>query len=161
MLIYLRHGDDRGNDLYQHDRPLNTHGKHEAGKEARHLIEKYEHPNRVCFSPFRRARETLEAMATCFRRPVEVHQDPRIAQHLSKKQQRAPQISPETLKLITIHEDEETFQRRVSDHVRVARAWTGTIWCITHQTVIEKIAPHFGMKAPRRLDFLDYVVMLR
>jgi broad specificity phosphatase PhoE len=163
MLIYLRHGDDRGNDVYRHDRPLNDHGRHRADKEARRLIAKYGHPDRVAVSPFRRTRETLEAMVPHFDRTVEVHQDPRIAQGLSSKQQREPRISPETLAVITANEDKEAFQHRISAHVRDARTWAaiGTVWVITHQAVIEEVAPHFGVRIPSNLDFLDHVVMLR
>lgn len=162
MLLYLRHGDDRGNNVYKHDRPLNDRGRHKAGKEARQLIEKYGHPNRVFVSPFRRTRETLTAMSLHFDRPVEVHQDPRIAQHLSSKQQRDPHISPDTRVTITINEDKEAFCRRIHAHVRDARAWAAisTVWCITHQTVIEEVAPHFGTKVPRSLNFLDHLLVL-
>lgn len=161
-LLYLRHGDDRGNDIYRHDRPLNDRGRHKAAKEAQCLIEKYGHPHRVFVSPFRRTRETLTAMALHFDRPVEVHQDPRIAQRLSSKQQRDPRISPETLAAITVNEDEKAFHLRIIPHVRDARAWAAlsTVWCITHQAVIEAVAPHFGRSVPDRLDFLDNVVML-
>lgn len=162
MLLYLRHGDDRGNDPYRHDRPLNARGRHEAGREARRLIKKYGHPHRVFISPFRRARDTLIAMTPHFERPVEIHHDPRIAQHLSSRQQRDPHISPETLATITLREDKETFRDRISAHVRDMRAWSasGTVWSITHQAVIEAIAPHFGKKISRSLDFLDHVLML-
>jgi broad specificity phosphatase PhoE len=162
MLLYLRHGDDRGNDVYRHDRPLNNHGIRKASKEALRLIQKYGHPHRVFVSPFRRARETLTAMAVHFERPVEIHQDPRIAQHLSSKQQRDPHISPETRAAITIKEDGETFRRRISAHVRDVRAWAAisTVWSITHQAVIETIAPHFGKSVSDNLAFLDHVLML-
>lgn len=162
MLIYLRHGDDRGNDIYCHDRPLNDRGKHKAHKEAKRLIEKYGHPDRVFVSPFRRARETLEAMAPRFERPVEIHQDPRIAQRLSPKQQSAPHICPETSAMVTVQEDALAFQRRISDHVRSVRTWavTHVVWCITHQAVIEGIAPHYGLKISSNLDFLDHIIAL-
>jgi broad specificity phosphatase PhoE len=162
MLLYLRHGDDRGNDIYRHDRPLNDHGKHRAGKEARRLIKKYGHPNRVFVSPFRRAQETLTAMALHFDRPVEVHQDPRIAQLLSSKQQQDPHISPETRAVIIVNEDEKAFRHRVATHVRDARAWAAIsmVWGITHQAVIEEIAPHFDTEVPKSLNFLDHVIML-
>lgn len=162
MLIYLRHGDDRGNDVYKHDRPLNDQGKYRAGEKARHLIKKYGHPNRVFVSPFRRTRETLTAMAVHFDRPVEIQQDPRIAQHLSSKQQRDPHINPETLATITVNEDKKTFRRRVAAHVMDMRAWgaLSAVWCITHKAVIDEVASHFGMKTPRSLGFLDHVVML-
>lgn len=162
MLIYLRHGDDRGNDIYRQDRHLNDHGRHKASKKARRLIERYGHPDRVFVSPFRRALETLEVMAPRFNRAVEIHRDPRIAQRLSPKQQVAPHISPETLAVIMIAEDENAFQHRVADHVGdvLSRAGTETVWCITHQVVIEAVTPHFGMEAPRDLDFLDHVVVL-
>jgi phosphohistidine phosphatase SixA len=162
MLLYLRHGDDRGNDLYKHDRSLNDRGKHKVEKEARRLIKKYGHPHRVFVSPFRRTRETLTIMSLHFDRPVEVRQDPRIAQHLSRKQQITPHISPETLAAITINEDEEAFRRRVTSHVEDARAWAAisTVWGITHQAVIEEVAQHFGAKVPNSLDFLDHILML-
>src|SRR5712671_530312 len=96
MLLYLRHGDDRGTDVYRHDRRLNSRGKKKAVKEAKHLIEKYGHPDAVFVSPFRRAIETLDCMTACFVRPVEIHRDARIAQYLSEKQRRDPCLSPET-----------------------------------------------------------------
>lgn len=163
MLIYLRHGDDRGDDTYPHDRPLNDRGKRRAAKRAKHLIKEYGHPHRVYISPFRRARETLAAMTPRFSQAVEVHPDPRIAQYLSKKQQRAPRLHPETLAAITPHEDEEAFQRRISSHVEDARIWadTLTIWCITHQIVIEAVERHFEVRAPRKLDFLEYLLALK
>jgi phosphohistidine phosphatase SixA len=162
MLLYIRHGDDRGNDIYRHDRPLNDHGCHRARREAKHLVEKYGHPHRVVVSPFRRALGTLTAMSPHFNLPVEVHQDPRIAQRLHGKQQHDPHLSPETLAVITVNEDEKAFRHRVAEHVRDARAWAAlsTVWCITHQAVIEMVAPHFSKKVPDDLDFLDHVVML-
>jgi len=162
MLLYLRHGDDRGDDFYRHDRPLNDHGRIKAGKKARQLIEKYGHPHRVFFSPFRRARDTLIAMTPHFIRPVEVHQDPRLAQHLSSKQQRDPRISPETLAMIAVREDEETFHRRIFAHVTDMRAWSaiGSVWSITHQAVIEAVVPYFDKTISKNLDFLDHVIVM-
>ena len=135
MLIYLRHGDDRGNDVYRHDRPLNDRGRKKAAKEAKRLIEKYGHPDTVFVSPFRRAIETLSCMTERFARPVDVNHDPRIAQCLSEKQRSAPSISPETLAVITIDEDREAFRRRIADHIEEARRRAregAAIWCITH-----------------------------
>ena len=160
MLIYLRHGDDRGSDAYQRDRRLTDRGKKKAFKRAQHLIEKYGHPDVVYVSPFRRTLETLEAMSTRFEREVTIRRDPRIAQHLRKKQRRDPQVSPETCAQVTIDEDGDAFHRRVAGHVEEVRRQTGgLIWCITHQTVIAKVAGHFDMKT-RDLDFLDHIVML-
>jgi phosphohistidine phosphatase SixA len=161
VLIYLRHGDDRGDDVYRHDRRLNDHGREKAAKAAKRLIEKYGHPDIVYVSPFRRTLETLDVMTARFVRPVVVRCDPRIAQHLSEKQRRDPKISPETQAQITIDEDRATFQARIEDHVRTVRDLTGLIWCITHQSIIERVAEHFDVKMPKDLDFLDHVVMLR
>ena len=160
MLIYLRHGDDRGDDVYRHDRPLNDRGRKKAGKAADRLIEKYRHPDVVYVSPFRRALETLEAMYEHFERDVIVHRDRRIAQHLSEKQQRAPQVSPETCAQVTLLEDRSAFRRRVAEHVDEARRASGVVWCVTHQAVIEEVAGHFGVKISGDLDFLDHIVML-
>lgn len=163
MLIYLRHGDDRGDDVYRHDRRLNARGKKKAGKEAKRLIDKYGHPDTVFVSPFRRTLETLDCMTVHFVRPVEIHRDPHIAQRLSAKQQRDPQVSPQVLEVIVVDEDRGAFRARVADHISRARkrAQSGaTIWGITHQAVIEEIAEQIGVKIPGSLDFLDHVVML-
>jgi len=164
MLIYLRHGDDRGEDVFRHDRRLNDRGRKKAGKEAKQLIEKYGHPDVVFVSPFRRAIETLDSMTVHFERPVEIHRDLRIAQCLSDKQRQDPSISPETLEVILINEDRSMFRKRVGEHVTHARrrAQEGSaIWCITHQAVIEEVAEQCGVKISDDLDFLDHVIMLR
>lgn len=160
MLIYLRHGDDRGDDVYRHDRPLNERGREKAVKAARRLIEKRGHPDTCYVSPFRRALETLECMSVRFERPVTVHRDPRIAQCLSEKQRRDPQISPQTRAQITIDEDPRMFRQRVALHVAEARVQSGVVWCITHQAVIEEVTRHFQEKISRSFDFLDHAVML-
>lgn len=161
MLIYLRHGDDRGTDIYRHDRQLNARGKKKARKVFDDLAEKYGHPDTLFVSPFRRAIQTLEAMATRFKRPVDIHRDSRIAQYLSEK--REPLIRPETAALVTIEESLDAFRARVRDQVEDAKrrkSAGASIWCITHQIVIEEVAGHFGMKISGDLDFLDHVVML-
>lgn len=102
MLIYLRHGDDRGNDIYRHDRQLNDRGRRKAGKAFDELPEKYGHPDTVFVSPFRRAVETLEVMTAHFTSAVDVHRDKRLAQYLGEK--RDPSVRPETVAHITIAE---------------------------------------------------------
>lgn len=163
MLIYLRHGDDRSDDIYRHDRRLNDRGKKQAAKKAKRLIQKYGHPDAVFVSPFRRAIETLGAMTVHFVRPVDVHRDRRVAQLLTDKHKRDLSVSPETLEAITIDEDREAFSRRITGHVEDVRRRAdagATIWCITHQAVIEEVAGHFAVKISGALDFLDHVVVL-
>ena len=160
MLLYLRHGDDRGQDVYKHDRPLNDRGRKKARKAFGDLVENYGHPDTLFVSPFRRALQTLDLMAEQFKRPVDVHRDPRLAQFLGGK--REPTVSPETAAMITIDESAEMFRARIRDHIEdVARRHRvgASIWAITHQIVIEEIASQFGVKI-ETLDFLDHVVML-
>ena len=161
MLIYLRHGNDRGNDVYQHDRPLNGRGRRKARKAFGELAEKYGHPDTLFVSPFRRAIQTLEAMVQQFKRPVVIHPDPRVAQYLGGK--RDPRLSPETAVQVAINEGSDAFRARVRDHVEDVRRRNqagAAIWCISHQIVIEEVAMHFGVKISDSLDFLDHVVML-
>lgn len=146
MLIYIRHGDDRGEDIYHHDRPLNERGREKAVKAAKRLIEKYGHPDIVYVSPFRRGLDTVSAMSERFERPVDMHCDPRIAQGLSEKQRRDPQVSPETRAQVELDEDRGAFRRRIAAHVEEARKVHGRVWCITHQAVIEEVARQFGGK---------------
>jgi broad specificity phosphatase PhoE len=160
-IIYLRHGDDRGNDVYRHDRHLNERGREKAPKAAKRLIEQYGHPDTAYCSPFRRAIETLDAMTERFTRPVVVRFDRRVAQHLSEKQQRDPQVSPETTAQIAIAEDEDAFRLRIAAHVDEVKRQTGVVWCVTHQAVIEEVARHFGVEISNDLDFLDHVLMVR
>lgn len=159
MLIYLRHGDDRGDDVYRHDRPLNDHGREKASKKGKKLIETYGHPDTAIVSPYRRAIETLTAMSGRFERAVVARRDPRIAQRLSEKQQRDPKISPETAALVRIVEDRDAFRRRIAAHVDEVRGTGGLVWCVTHQAVIEEVARCFDAEIPSSLDFLDHVVM--
>ena len=163
MLVYLRHGDDRGDDIYRHDRRLNGRGRTDAAKEARRLIETLGHPDVVYVSPFRRAKETLECMSAVFERTIETHLDSRIAQHLSKRQRDNPSVSPETLALVDVEEGGDAFRRRIAGHVRAVRsqAQAKSVWAITHQGVIEEVASQFGVKISGDLDFLDYIVMIR
>ena len=161
MLIYLRHGDDRGDDEYRHDRHLNDRGRKKAGKAFSDLAGKYGDPDTVFVSPFRRAVETLDAMAEHFTRAVEVHRDGRIAQYLGGK--RDPQISPETTTQVAIDEDRDGFRARVRNHVEDVRrrGEAGVaIWCITHQSVIEEVAGYFDVTIRGDLDFLDHFLML-
>lgn len=161
MLLYLRHGDDRGQDVYKHDRPLNDRGRKKAAKAFDELAEKYGHPDTLFVSPFRRAIQTMNAMAARFKCPVDVQQDPRVAQFLGGK--RDCILSPETAALVTINERLDTFQARVRDHVEDVKRRKSVgvaIWCITHQIVIEEVAGCFGMKIQGDLDFLDHVIML-
>lgn len=163
MLLYLRHGDDRGEDIYRHDRRLNARGRRKAAKKARRLIDKHGHPDVVFVSPFRRATETLSCMTRHFTRPVDIRCDCRIAQLLTDKHKRDLRVSPETRAVIVIDENLSSFRGRITAHVEdVRRAETGAvIWCITHQVVIEEIAQHFVVKISGSLDFLDHVLMLR
>lgn len=166
MLLYLRHGDDRGEDVYRHDRPLNDRGRKEARQEARRLIEKLGHPDLVYVSPFRRAKETLACVSGGFEREVETICDIRIAQRLSEKQRKKAGVHPETLALVDLDEEREAFRRRVTDHVRevrnrIAKVPNLNIWAITHQGVIEEVARQFHVKIGGDLGFLDYVIMVR
>ena len=162
MLIYLRHGDDRGNDEYRHDRHLNDRGRKQAGKAFGELVDKHGHPDIVFVSPFWRVIETLDVMNEHFTRTVEVHRDARIAQYLGAKHD--PQVSPETAAHVTAGEDKAGFRTRVREHVEDVKRRNENrvaIWCITHQSVIEEVAGYFDVKIRDDLDFLDHVIMLR
>ena len=160
MLVYLRHGDDRGEDVYRHDRPLNDRGRARAKKHARKLIDKLGHPDVVYVSPYRRTLETLEVLSSRFDHPVLVRRDPRIAQHLSEKQRRDPQVSPETRSQVVIDETPDNFKHRVAIHVEDVRRDPRRVWCITHQAVIEAAARCLGEEISRELDFLDHIILL-
>ena len=92
MLIYLRHGDDRGDHVYKHDRPLNDRGRKKARKAFEALLGTYGPPDTLFVSPLRRAIQTLDMMAPQFKRPVDMHRDPRVAQYLGGK--RTSIVSP-------------------------------------------------------------------
>jgi broad specificity phosphatase PhoE len=159
MLIYLRHGDDRGgDDPHRHDRRVRDRGRAKAARAAKKLIEKYGHPDVVHFSPYRRAVDTLHAMSTRFSREVTTHADRRLAQRLSGKQQRDPRISPETRALVPVIEDKEAFRGRVAAHVAEVIRLPGVIWCITHRAVIEEVARQLGLQISEKLDFVDHIV---
>ncbi len=160
-LIYLRHGDDRGNDVHRHDRHLNERGRQAAVLAAAHLIETHGHPDVAYVSPYRRAVETIDAMSARFTQPVVVQRDPRVAQLLSEKRQRDPAISPETRAQVAIIEDRDAFRRRVASHVdEVQRHTAAVIWCVTHQVVVERVAALLDVRMNGDLDFLDHLVVV-
>jgi broad specificity phosphatase PhoE len=163
MLLYLRHGDDRGDDSYRQDRRLSPRGKRKVPKKVLRLIEAYRQPDTVFVSPYRRALDTLEAVLPYFQHRPYVVRDARIARRLSDKQQRDPSVSPQTLEPVNIHETDKMFRARVASHVEEVRrraAEEEDVWCITHQAVIKEIAAHFGVKIHSGLDFLDILVAL-
>jgi broad specificity phosphatase PhoE len=159
VLLYIRHADDRRDDEYHHDRWITGRGWKKAQKRAAKLIARYGHPDVAYVSPYRRTRETLDAMTVLFGRPVVVRSDPRVAQYLGDRKR--VDISPETRNMVRVDEDHGAFERRVAEHAREARGLPGVIWCVTHQAVVEKVAQHFGVAIPDKLDFLDHVVMER
>lgn len=158
-LIYIRHADDHRDDEYRHDRWITGRGWKKAQKRAAKLIEKYGHPDVAYVSPYRRTRETLDAMLELFGRPVLIRGDSRVAQYLGDRKR--VDISPETRSVVRLDEDHGAFERRVAEHVGEVRGLSGVIWCITHQAVVEEVARHFGIAGPDKLDFLDHVVMIR
>lgn len=159
MLLYLRHGDDRGHAVYHHDRPLNERGRDAAARHGRRLVAKFGTPDVVYVSPYRRARQTLDAMRPYFERAIGECVDPRVAQHLSEKQRKTPSVRPSTLALVAVDETEDDFHRRLAEHVEEVRPRIASkIWVITHQAVIERVGAHFGAQVAD-LDFLDHVVL--
>jgi len=164
VLIYLRHGDDHSDDFeYKHDRPLSDVGKRAAVKVAKRLIEKYGHPSIAYVSPFRRATETLDAMAGCFRRAVTVIRDPRIAQFFAKSQ-RPPKIGKVLANVIDVDENKRDFRVRIDKHlddVMLANHHRSdvVVWCITHTVVLEYVANYFEDPLSDTPRFLEFIVV--
>lgn len=156
MLIYLRHGDDNHVDTYHHDRRLTKKGRSAARDRAAHLADSLGKPSVIYASPYRRAAETAEIMAEILSVPARL--DPRLAQHLSERRQRSPDVSPETARACPIIESTGDFRQRVADHVAEVQRLTTVTWCVTHQVVIEAVGDLLGVDVPEDLDFLDYVV---
>jgi broad specificity phosphatase PhoE len=166
VLIYIRHANDHVDDAkHRHDRHITNKGARKAAKLAKKLIKRYGHPSAIYVSPFRRTLQTATAMAARFEHAVPTHQDPRIAQHFSKKQQRRPDISRETARAgIPIVESRDDLRARVQSHIAAMRQAghhqsSVVIWCVTHKIVVRTVGKSFRMKLPKSSGFLDYVVI--
>jgi broad specificity phosphatase PhoE len=167
MLIYIRHGNDHSDDnKHHHDRGLTDKGKRSASKAATRLIAEHGHPSIVYVSPFQRTLQTAEAMAEQFDRPVEVIQDPRIAQYFGKKKRRRGiKIGRELAALAPLDDDKAAFRLRVDQHIEDVRLANHhrsdvVVWCVTHTIVLKHIGKQFGESASD-LDFLDYIAIDR
>lgn len=163
MLIYLRHADDDCPEAtHCHDHRITERGAKKSRKVARRLIKKYGPPDIIYCSPFRRTRETLEAMWKEFpRHKPEVVIDCNLSRYFSPREQNDPNCYDETIKYgAPVYENWKDFRRRVRKHIHFVRRQghfkdDNIVWCITHALVYKQVAQRYEVPIPEHIPFLD------
>jgi len=163
MLIYLRHGHDEYEDAtYNHDNQITNQGRKGARILAKKLFRKYGQPTLILCSPFRRTLQTLSEMVKILPTVPQVEHCPHLSRYFGSKDRLNPDICPTTDKYdIPIEEGREGFKRRVREHILITEQYASdqVIWCITHAIVYKRVARHYGIPCPRRIDFLSHFVV--
>lgn len=157
--VIFRHADDRVKSVHKQDPPITKSGKKNTRVFAQDLIRKYGVPHEVRISPFRRTRETFEALEKELGDYKNVYVDINLSRHFSKKERKKPKVSDETLQYeIPIDEDTRKFRERVRTCAKSLRSYdeNKTIWIITHALVVKEMAKHFSVNISDNIDFLQH-----
>lgn len=177
MIIYIRHAnDEEHNPDFKHDPHITKKGKRKIIKLTHKLIKKYGFPDKIFFSPFQRCTETAMTMINeivfmqtgkrknycikCYSYNIQMRTDNTLSRYFTDKDKLSPSVSPKTMKnKIPIYESKDKFSKRVHKHVsNIKNMEHNVTWCITHAITYKKIAKHFNISTPHRIDFLDHYV---
>lgn len=160
MIIFIRHGNDEVDDVtYRQDNKINYCEKGDISELAKKLIKKHGRPEEVYCSPFRRTITTAAELCKAGKvKKFKVRNY--LGRRFSKKEQKKPDIAPETKEYCPIiKEDKEGFKKRCLHAYENIKSKDGIVWVVTHALVLKKIAKHVGLKLPKHIPFLYYFVV--
>lgn len=155
MIIFIRHSLD--NDLkHRINTKLTTRGKRIAYIKGLKLIRKYGVPYKIYCSPFRRTIQTMKSMLKSL--PKESLPKIKLSHGLSRYFSSKELMQDFTLSIdVPVHETKEEFTQRVVETIKKLQKWVHSqevVWCITHTTVIKKIAKIYKIKLPHTIPFM-------
>jgi len=173
MRIYIRHGHKayrNGNpsisknqvDLsYAHDPPLTIEGKREAFLLAQELLKKYPIPKQIITSPYLRARETADIMASAINKDlpvdIEILFEKEISEYLGNHTNSHLDVTPRTFQYNPPHpETFDQFKKRIKRYSNNWQKSEDVIWLITHGIVINEIIRPFYCR--KKIPYLGYIV---
>ena len=176
--IYIRHSEktyrNGQNETFKHDPPITEEGKVQAQQLAHLLIQKFGVPGLIMCSPYRRTRETAEAMrdsigGTNFQAPQatlptlpstgetnlqvpqatlpEIRCDNLLSEYLGNHEE--TDVTNETASFAPPHHDESlgAFKARIRKHNALASVLddlTQPVWFITHGFIMSTLADIMG-----------------
>lgn len=159
QIVWIRHAEKQYANhkgpvgCKQHDSPIqNTNSENERIKHRTlNLIDTYGIPNTIIYSPFLRARQTMDKIYSIIKtlsdNPVEFLCDPDIGEYLGfqKPKGAAADVEPTTStyypgKKVYLGESIDELKTRVYKHINKIKNKPGVIWVITHGFVIKHIA---------------------
>lgn len=149
--IYIRHSEkayrNGQNETFKHDPPITEEGKAQARQLAHLLIQKYGVPVLIMCSPYRRTRETAEAMrdhiVTVSNNVPALRCDNLLSEYLGNHEE--TDVTNETASFAPPHHDEPlgAFKSRIRKHNTLASVLddlTQPVWFITHCFVMSTLA---------------------
>ena len=153
--IYIRHSEktyrNGQNETFKHDPPITEEGKVRARQLAHLLIQKYGVPVLIMCSPYRRTRETAEAMMDVTNPregiPSVIRYDNLLSEYLGNHEE--TDVTIETASFEPPHHDESlgAFKARIRRHNTLASILddlTQPVWFITHGFIMSTLADIVG-----------------
>lgn len=162
-VTYVRHSADMAveDSTHVHDARLTRPGKELATKKGKKLIRRYGLPKIVFCSPFRRTKETLEAMlkdvSRTERNKIQIIFDPDLSRYFTREEKRHASVDDETNEAkIPIYETLLEFGQRVQRVVKNMEKYLSSpenIWVVTHTTVYKRLSRAYNVTLPDYIPF--------
>lgn len=168
VLIYLRHSNDElpsGEEAtHKHDNHINRDGKKLAKKIIKKILKQFGQPEVIYYSPFKRGRETLEAIKPYLGKKVKLVVDPRLSRYFTSKQKKECSIFKSTDELNPpVNESRDQFHERVVQQYKSMKdskhLKRGLAICITHAVVLKRIAKRVKVKLPEHYSFMEWFAL--
>ncbi len=170
MLIFIRHSEDEDNRYHPYDGSITAKGRQLARKKARKLISRYGFPKKIYCSPFRRTRQTLQAMISDLEQEQRNNLnrrtkfDIRLSRYFTSEEKVKPRLARSTDKLgdIPVYETSEEMDRRINQFLHKSRRYQNrakVVWVITHAIPYKRAACFHDKEIPEHIPFMHHIVV--
>jgi broad specificity phosphatase PhoE len=157
----IRHGKEDKESSHRFDEHLSKNVVSFTQKFGEKLSEKFGKPDIVYTSPYQRTAETAKNITSHL--DVENYFLPLLARFYPSNQ--PVDISEATReKKVPIHESKSKFNKRIMKLIKFLRKESKKyklIWCVTHTSVIKKLAKILGLALDSWIDFNQYLIVKR
>lgn len=163
--IYIRHApkeySNGKSETFKHDPPITEDGREAAKVLARNLIKHYGVPVYIVCSPYRRTRETAEAMLSVLPTAVPCVCDVLLSEYLGNHADVNLDITPETAEYQPPHpETFRQFEERIRRHcvyLDFIDEVSQSVWFITHGIAVTQVTRLAGPQLIRGIEPLGCV----
>lgn len=170
MRIYIRHADKQYSNGHatacSHDPSITEDGYIKTLMLGENLIKRWGFPDYIVCSPYRRTRETAEALAKVVRdrggNEIIVKYEIRLSEYLGNHRDRNLDVN-EITSLCNPPHPENFFQmdsrvRYHNDEMRELDYQNINVWFVTHGFIINRLGNAMGYKLPRRMPYLGSAI---